>query len=778
MAVTWGPWSSDNRFRAGIEIIPSPSSIGAGTSSQTLTIRSWMQSRYNLSEYSFGNNWFITGSSSASGQTDYNLGAMGTKLMGQTTLPVATSYTSTTKSTFTSRIHRNASPGAGLNASVSASYTTQKRPYTKPSAPSGVVFTRNSDTQATLTWTRHATTGAPYTSQTVQMRRFSGDAWGAWGYTATVSAGATSWVRPSLYGNVVWQARIRANNTAGSSAYADSTSVWMTPASPANVDSSVNSSGNSITTTWDERAYLTSPRVTYSIDRSVNGGAWSNVASGLIPTSGSPGNWTDSSPGGGNNQYRVRAYISIGGLYSAWVNGDIVSTVVPPLAPSNLSPNGQARDLNNDQTLTWKYNPGLDKAKQSGFVIQISANGGSTWVAYDTGPKTGTTSSFVLPAGTLANGQTYLWRSKTIGVTSAGYGSYSAPATITGSTTPTLTFEPDYPADPTVQLPLEARWAYQQDELSPQTQWEAVLYTAGSAVESRSGTTEDGVIFAYPVEDGETYAVQVRVRSGDGIWSDWFSAVTTIDLPSPAAALVEPEYDPCSGTMILHITAEEPVDPLVAVDYVVVERRVDGGDWVTLSDHFVPDADLLDLIPSTTGLNEYRLTSVSGAPSYFVNPIVEAYGGDGRDGEQWVLLAYGDGFGSILRFHGDPKITDAAGRNSDVIPLLGRKKPLAVFGQNTERIVTASGSLYFDQRCEPRSVCGYDSSPLEWVTAAQEAEIVSYRDFEGRRLFGELSGLGTGNGETLGVATLSFTVTETDFVERYGTPPEDEPEEP
>ena len=43
-----------------------------------------------------------------------------------------------------------------------------------------------------------------------------------------------------------------------------------------------------------------------------------------------------------------------------------------------------------------------------------------------------------MPGGTLVNGNTYLWRVRTIGITSGGYGPNSVSATITGSATPTV----------------------------------------------------------------------------------------------------------------------------------------------------------------------------------------------------------------------------------------------------------------------------------------------------------------------------------------------------
>jgi hypothetical protein len=106
----------------------------------------------------------------------------------------------------------------GVTPSGSRTDTIPARPNALPAAPTAVTATRNSDAQVTLSWTPHATTGAPYTSQTVQMRTFTGSVWGAWVTLTTASAAATGYVAAGLSANHVYDFQVRANNTAGSSA--------------------------------------------------------------------------------------------------------------------------------------------------------------------------------------------------------------------------------------------------------------------------------------------------------------------------------------------------------------------------------------------------------------------------------------------------------------------------------------------------------------------------------------------------------------------------------
>lgn len=133
MAVTWGSWSSNNRLRCGMELSMSPSTVSESTTSVTITVKVYLQTRYASWEDTYNqNNWYISGDLTASGMTDWNLGAMGTKLMASRSISVATSTSSSITKTFHDYvISRGAYPGTKANG-PSLSITVPKRPVAPP----------------------------------------------------------------------------------------------------------------------------------------------------------------------------------------------------------------------------------------------------------------------------------------------------------------------------------------------------------------------------------------------------------------------------------------------------------------------------------------------------------------------------------------------------------------------------------------------------------------------------------------------------------------------
>lgn len=1157
MSIVWGPWedSGGNGMRIGVEA----TSAGVNnTSTQwVLTLKIYTENRYRYDDPQT-----ITVTGGGAGTVNYTNSSSGGAVLRSTRTYTYT-YPSGSYGTSPGTVGMTATvSGAynGVTPSVSGRWTIAPRPYAAPAAPSGVGAVRNSDSQATVSWTRNATTAKPYTSLTVQMRTYTGGYWFPWQTVATVSGTATSYVKTGLSANHAYEFQVRANNSAGSSAFVDSPNVYTTPAAPSLVDSSINTAGTQITTTWQNN-HFSYTGITLRVERSVNGAAFAQVASGLTYNTTS---WTDTAPGAGNNQYRVRAYNSSGGLYSAYGTGDVVTTVVPPLAPTLLSPNGTKVDFTKAVTLNWKHNPGTDKAAQSAFLLQYSSNGGSTWAALNGAGTSSATSSYTIPANTLVNGTTYQWRVQTRGATSGGYGPYSAAATFTGASTPTVTIYPagtstftrynlvanpsvevdltGYTAkdanttlsrdttfksrgtasikatittlatynglygdlipveggqtyglragmassvagvdlgvtfrwadaagafisysdpDPAVdnvtasaantfysvgytavapdnaaslrpyyqirnagaaagtnvslwvdgmmvtplgtgdifdktdyfdgswadttdtdyawvgaanasastanylsgsdgtdtvhQLPLVMSWAYNQDEGALQAGWEARLFADDGVtlLESQAGSgLGTTVVWAYPVEDSKNYITEIRAQASNGLWSTRISRVAVIRLPRPAASYVAPEYQPCTGTMVLHLTADVPagtksrtnlctnpsfevdlngwgnsifgatactlsrvttrstsgttsmriqwpnsgaggsgtqysmavtvgqpitvsmdvyvpagspavrvgdvfgsgtwstktdqwervsytytptstpvylgatttnttvgqeayIDSVLieqapapaggyfdgssanylgtvyawtgtahaststetftaegTVDHVIVERRAGDGEWVTLASDVPVPSDLIDPLPLTNGPNEYRVTSVSSAPSYLVNPPVEAQGTDGQGPygscDLWAFVSYGPGFNQVLRVHSNLDISSKGSRVRAAQAFLGRKKPVLMVGQNVAREVSVKGTLYYNDFVRSTDPCRYDSPPEDWEAASIEADIVCYRDYTGRRIFGMISDVDASQVRWPSHASVSFSVTEVDYTEAYG----------
>ena len=764
MATTFGP--IEGRLSVGINVSMSPSTVTSGTTSVTITWTVYAKS----DSYGFNDPQTMTMSNAMSATANYTMvsgsGASVTKQVWSGSQTVSTSTSGTVSRTLTA-----AASGLfnGGTPSHTRSITIPKRPNANPAAPSAVTAVRDSDTQATVAWTSNATAGAPYTSLIIQRRVHSyPDVWSGWSTIATTSAGATSYVDTTTSTNHRYDYKVRANNSAGSSSYvAAAAYVYTTPAGPSSVTAVGINNGAQIQLSWVDAAYFSSTN-TWTVQRSVNGGAYANVATGIAQGTVT---WTDPSPGVGSNKYRVAAFRAAGSLLSAYTESNTLSTIVVPLAPTLLSPNGTTRDFAVDQTFSWWHNHGGDGIGQSHYIAEYSSDGGTTWLPLATNVASSTTFTTV-PGGTLTNGVAYLWRVATQGSTTVAFSPWSAPATVVGSSAPTVT--PSSPAATVNTLPLVAEWAYNQDESSPQTAWEASLFAVDGTtlLQALAGTTGSVATFSYPLVDATSYMVRVRARSGAGVWSEWADAPFNFLLLPPAAATLLGEYQRCSGTVVLSVDVEAPVeDVTVTAEAVSIERSINGGEWVTLVTGISPPVDFIDTLPSLSGVNEYRATTVSGAPSYFVGePVVVEGTGDDPGCGLWVFVSYGPGFSNILRVQGEPRISEQSGRTRESHSFLGREKPVLLVGDNTGLSVSFSGKLHYDDRVRSTDECKYDSPPVDWRHAAHHSEIVCYRDYTGRRIFGELSGVEADEILHPGFGSVKFTVLENDYTEAAGTP--------
>jgi len=772
MTIQWGSWqfSGGNGMRVGLDVSV-PLAPAHSSTVATFEIRVYTQNQYtypsdaqslDYTDDIAGSFAFTNGEGSQIVQREfkthdytYGAGEYGYSPGNQT-------FTATISGAFN-----------GITPTVTVSYPIPARPTSGPAACTDSLLVRNSDSQVTLTWTPNPTVPEPYSYQQVSMRRWNGSTvWteASWNVVATVSGATGSYVKGGLSANHAYQLSPRAVNSHGVSEWNDSNVVFMTPAAPSNVASVLNTAGTAITTTWTDNAYNYPGAGSWKIQRSVAGGAFADLDTVADQDTTS---YVDNSPGGGTNQYRIAAVVT-GPLQSAYATGNTVSAPAEPQAPTLLDPDGTYVDfVNDDVDFTWQHNPGGTGVAQTHFTIEYSDDAGSNWYALGTATDVASAvSSFTLPAGTLANGVPYLWKVQTEGLVSAGYSDFSASAAVTGSTKPSLTLT--LPEATTDTIPIVATWVYSQAELLPQLAYVALLYADDGVTLLEeidgfgAGTT---VAFTYATVTGNDYIVRVLVQSSAEIWSEYDEVTTSFDLLPPAAVQVTGSYQECQGTVLLHFepeAAEEGVT--VAVESVTLERMAPGEDWVTLAAGLLIPTDFLDTLPATNGTNQYRITALSATPSQAVGPILEVEGTDGvADGSPlWVWVSYGDSFEHDLRFHGDPQISRTSGRLKAQQHFLGRAKPVALVGQATSSSLAVSGTLYFDPRCAASTdLCAYDSAPQLWDAAGTDSEVVCYRDYTGRRLFGTLSDVTVGNTVWPGHAEISFSVIVVDFTERY-----------
>jgi hypothetical protein len=142
-------------------------------------------------------------------------------------------------------------------------------------------------------------------------------------------------------------------------------------------------------------------------------------------------------------------------------------------------------------------------------------------------------------------------------------------------------------------------------------------------------------------------------------------------------------------------------------------------------------------------VNDYVVTTISadGATTDVERTLVTA--------EQWrAFLSTGAGYARIVSFGGDLTFTTTPSRSTALVQAAGRRRPIAMFGEQTGLEVSGSTTI----------VPGLGSTAREIEELLLEAGPVCYRDASGRRMFGTVTGsLDTPNSLS---STFQFTVTE------------------
>jgi hypothetical protein len=579
MAISWGAWSSNNRLRAGVEVVMSPSTITASTTKVTLTTKAYLQTRYASSEYTSSNTWYITGSgvTDGSGSTDWSLSAMGYKLMGTTTTTV-TLTTSTQAKPASVRVKSNAAY-PGTEATVSTTFTVPKLAVAAPAPPISLSTSRISDTSQKVSWSRQATSSAPYDSQIVYRKDNISTSLVA---VATVTGTTTSWTDTKTRSDRVYTYAVRAKNTGGYSGYAYAPNISTTPAAPAAPTVKKTTSGD-ITVTRPTLSPVSTGG--WEVWHAANG-VWD--ASRLALVAYGTTSWTHVAPNSTQTHtYRLKAVSSTPTLYSA--NGATsvgVTPLTPPSAPTGLSPSGVAQEAAESALFVWTHNP-LDTTDQSAYEIQWRPVATTTWTS--TGKVTSTASSRLFAANTWTNGQTIEWQVRTWGQ-HATASAWSASGTLTLSTRPVATITGPTEATPWDSARVRLDWTYGDAEGQVQTAWKANLYAGdGSVLESLAGAdSTTSVRFATRVADGGTYSVDVVVRDSTGLWSAADSVVFTVDFAVLPTPVVSAEFDVESAASSVYVTVPVPSGVEVPVDTAEVWRSIDGGPWALIADDIVP----------------------------------------------------------------------------------------------------------------------------------------------------------------------------------------------
>lgn len=609
-----------------------------------------------------------------------------------------------------------------------------------PAAPTGLATEYISDGQISLSWANWPTTEAPYDGLTIQRWSNTTETWET---VASLSGSTTSLEDFSVATDRKYQYRIRSNNSAGYSAWNYSAYEYTTPAAPTSVEAEY-SGDTTITVTWVNN-------VSYG-DYTISVIPFKNDVP-QVPVNLGPGSTSYDLTGIdvlATYHFTVEAISDTSLVSTAGVSND-VQAATPPNAPTNVMPNGAYADLNLDLTFTWVHSKSVDGSSQKKFEVQHRLAGGA-WVS--SGVITSGVSSWTLPAGTYVNPNSIEVQVRTWGVHPTP-GPWSSTATITGSTTPTITL--NSPADTIPISAIEVDWDFFDAEGTAQTAYRVTLYdgTGQYVIEQVQGDdATSSLTLETAAEDQTSYILEVQAQDGTGIWSNVLSHAFTSSFMPPAACTLDVTYDEDSGSMVLALapgTDDGGVTTLPAVA-ATIERQVWNpatetyDPWEPVIERVDPDATVIDTTAPIHGDGHYRVITYSAAPSSVKSPSPIA---PQRIEDKYVYVSGGENFSVVCRLWANVEIGWKASRTKGIHYFAGRSKPVLYSGEHTERVLSVKGLL-----------SGGDSSPPHhWIRLAQQPGPVLLRGPHNRRILGALSEVKT---ERLGpgLHSVSFSIQE------------------
>ena len=413
-----------------------------------------------------------------------------------------------------------------------ASITISALPVYAPNAPTGASVVRNSDTKATISWTNHTDSTHPYSGLKIERKTDAG----SWVQVATVSAGSTSWIDTGTTSNHYYAYRVRAYNKAGNSSYATTGTIYNTPAAPTNV-SAVVASGTTVNVTWETSAITaTLQRIQYRIKSGSEWGAWIALAT---PAAGVT-SYTHTDAPGGVVQYQIRSERD--SLVSAYAQSNETVTIQPPAAPTLISlPSANIAVGTQTVRLSWRHNS-LDTSLQTVAQVQVSLNGGSSWITYTVN---GTTAYYDYDTSSLADGQVVTFRVRTKGA-DANYGPYSTTASFTMRAVPNVSITSPANDDVVIdRLPYDIEWTFDNESYSLASYRLNIYDANGASVFQKTGTVVESFTMSpqtFAPSNNSSYSIEVFVVASTGLSANAIRQFS-VDYEVPAAPSIQGTFN-------------------------------------------------------------------------------------------------------------------------------------------------------------------------------------------------------------------------------------------
>ena len=617
------------------------------------------------------------------------------------------------------------------------------RLYDAPNAPTSASAARVIGTGADkhqITLAGSSASGRPIRWVDVQLY---GGVSAVWRDQATGLAASTrSYTSTASIANDSGRWRVRFRNSAGSSAWVYTSTLYGAPAATSK-PSAKRSGPTDVIVSWTNMARFAAGIDIRAASSSDGGTTWTGYSAVSGHTGLGPA--VTSRTIAGLDASRLWRFVTgvyvpdpsvVGGLrYAYSVASDPLPPAAPPLAPTLLAPLGTISDQE-PVTFAWRHNP-VDGSDQTAASLWYRIDGGP-WGTLTTTTASTVTTAAPLDAGTLE------WQVQAKGA-HPSYGAWSGVASLLIASPPAVTIIT--PADGATvasnRLTLTLGWDDAQD--AAMVRHTRRLRDANGEVIEEVTTSGAATTITYTTRlaDGGTYTAEVEATSGTGLKSGVASITISVDYIDPVAPILSADWMEDQGLTVIAVTnspgGEAGTPPTVDTVSNRVERSDDGGDtWVTVAEGLDLDGGLVDWQVPLNSDALYRAVAISelGAEA-----IGEPIGATTSSRAVWLRGPAGDmlAIERNVQLQADPR--------QDVVleQYYGRTRPTAHYGDARPATVQVSGLLWEGHRqaWQPELLLGGD---------------IYYRDPEGRAFWGSVTaGPGKQTTGTL-MASVSLTV--------------------
>lgn len=587
--------------------------------------------------------------------------------------------------------------------------------YTVPDAPTSLTVTRVSDSSQALSWTNNSAAGKPYVYLKVE-RSSDGINWSQ--IKGDLSPTATSYTDTTTSINGKYYYRVRANNHAGNSTYADSTPAYIKTTPLAVSDVVAVRDISSVNVSWTNN----SPNAdNIKIERSETPySTWVEVDYTLTGTATAK---VDSSPYSTLSKYRVWSYVTTNTLSSGYAYSNEIPASSQPSTPTNLSPNnGLVVDTDLAKIFTWQHNP-TDTSAQSKISLRYRKFG-DAWPGTSQLNETALTDEFYTFAlETFDPDFVYEWQIKTWGI-NATSSDWSSTATFSTSTKPTMAITSPGNGSSYGYSILVVDWTFTDAESDTQTQAIIKLYNSLNELLETKTVYGTGLTttFSTYLENDASYKVTLQALDSAGLWSIESESDFTTSFFLPAQPDLTISYNDDVGTASILITNPAPSGTEIGTSYNQLYKSVDGVTYELLLDNIIENTSVTDYLPLLNGTTYYYAVAISVTPTTktsYVHTLVNNLTG--------IFFLNGEtSFSTSIRIIGDTTYSEKRGRNEVLRKFEGRNYKVKYQGDELKNIITFSCDLLYTS---------YD----DLINIIESTEDVFYRDWKGRWFLCSLS---------------------------------------